>query len=292
MKLTINFCIFILLSNSFFVAFTNSKNDSKALSKDIVLIAVTNRSLKEVGTYPWTRDKYANLIEVVYSYYKPKVFFHSFIHDLPSREHPKGDNILAKTLKGKKNLLLAATMGGKQTEPAPHISASISKVHLDLTPPSSIGGLFPISKLSNTGAIMAITTKIPAYDEYYNHLPTLFKIKNKYYTSVSVIAACKYLNLDFKNLTFTKEKIISKNQSFEINQYGFFEVNFNGSFQEFDYIDVLNKKVNQTMLKDKIVIFSSKATGWTTSLPTKKSLQLNDIYLTAYGIQTILDQLR
>jgi CHASE2 domain-containing sensor protein len=262
------------------------------ISKDIVIISVTDKTISTIGTFPWTRDKYAKLINATYSHYKPSVFFNSFMHDLPSKEFPKGDKELALSIIGKKNLLLCGTMGGKQKSPLPHFSSHIIEVEKNLIVPTSIGGIFPMESLTKNGGTMALSSKIPQENEYYNTLPSLFKVSDKYYTSVSVIASCKYLGINYKELKFKKNKIQFKNKAIKTDENCFFEVDFNGKFNEYDYLEILNKKVPVRNLKNKIIIFSSKATGWTTTFPTKKSLRLNDIYLTAYGIQTIINTLR
>ena len=285
MKNILKFAIVISI-----ISFTNINANN--VSKDIVIISVSDSTLSTIGTFPWTRDKYANLINVAYSHYKPSVFFHSFMHDLPSKENPEGDNKLFESIKGKENLLLCGTMGGSQKKPLPHFDSSITNVAKGLVLPESVGGIFPMSILTINGGTMALSSKFPDANEYYNDLPSLFKVSNKYYTSVSFIAPCLYLGIKYKDLSFNKNNITFKNKTIKTNKFSFFNVSFQGVFEEFDYIEIINKKIPKDKLKGKIIIFSSRVTGWTSTFPTKKSLRLNDINLTAYGIQTVLDQLR
>jgi EAL domain-containing protein (putative c-di-GMP-specific phosphodiesterase class I)/CHASE2 domain-containing sensor protein len=72
-------------------------------SGDIVLVAVDEKALREIGRWPWPRSRYADLIEALDAA-KPK----RQVHDLmfPEKSEPAEDRRLAQALKNSRNVVL------------------------------------------------------------------------------------------------------------------------------------------------------------------------------------------
>ena len=72
-------------------------------SGDIVLVAVDEKALREVGRWPWPRSRYADLIEALDAA-KPK----RQVHDLmfPEKSEPAEDRRLAQALENSRNVVL------------------------------------------------------------------------------------------------------------------------------------------------------------------------------------------
>jgi len=93
----------------------NSLHKHKA-SGDIVLVTFDDKSLKEVGRWPWPRSKYAEIVDKLSAAGTDRIFF-DLVMDTPTTS--KDDGILEEALKRSGNVTIAAlpTSGTDTTGP-------------------------------------------------------------------------------------------------------------------------------------------------------------------------------
>lgn len=80
---------------------------AKQAPDDVIILAIDEASLEEVGTFPWTRDVYARLIDKLVSYGAKAVAFD--IMFLTPSNLPEADAILEKTLAAHPDKVLIAS---------------------------------------------------------------------------------------------------------------------------------------------------------------------------------------
>ena len=74
---------------------------------DIAIIAFDEKSIAELGRYPWSRDSYAKLIDKLAAAKAKVVVFDAFF---PERVNAKNDQLFAEAVKRAGNVVLAAAL--------------------------------------------------------------------------------------------------------------------------------------------------------------------------------------
>ena len=80
--------IFELKSYNFLVKMTTQ--NAKA-SDDIMLIVIDDKSLHELGRWPWKRSRYEQIFEYITNHTKAKQIGYDAIIVAPDTEHPEAD---------------------------------------------------------------------------------------------------------------------------------------------------------------------------------------------------------
>ncbi len=94
----------------------NSLHKHKA-SGDIVLVTFDDKSLKEVGRWPWPRSKYAEMIDKLSAAGADRIFF-DLVMDTPTTS--KDDGILEEALKRSGNVTIAGAADFRHRHDGPN----------------------------------------------------------------------------------------------------------------------------------------------------------------------------
>ncbi len=202
---------------------------------DIIIIAVDDKSLTEVGQWPWPRRVHGQLLEILKEA-QPRLASWDINFFETSWLGADDDKVFAQALKNTPSIL---TMQGVSLEGRPNQIFETDFL------------LQPIDVLKNEAIALGHINTLVDDDGVLRKIPLYIKYQDIYLPSLS-LAAYGYLN----NL----EVVQQTNPQSVLNQLGLKEnnlrINFVGSPGKFSFVsynDVLNKKINPAFFKDKIV---------------------------------------
>jgi adenylate cyclase len=110
---------------------------------------------------------------------------------------------------------------------------------------------------------------MPDPDGVIRKIPAVFKFRDELYAPLSLIAACAYLNQDISDISvdisqFGIDSVRMGSLLIPTDEYGNLIVNYRGGPKTFPHIsitDILQGKIPDSALKDKIVLVGATATG-------------------------------
>ncbi len=282
---------------------------TKGLRKDVVIFGFDEKSLADLGRFPWKRSVYAKFLENVNKSKKRRPT--GVLIDVLFTEHSQDkreDAILANALKKyRKNTVI--DMFADVSNQVPNMSKEI-KERLKLIEPLGIPAKDnfpqfvnvvtpPIKEIIESGVIIAPATSLYGLnpklaakeaDKVARRFAMVVKINNRYYPSTVLWLAMLYYkvglndvivnmgkNIILKNATIPKTKTSPERKEdiiIPIDSQGALTINFYGrpgTFQVRPFSDVVNGKISKRFFKNKIVLVGVYAEG------------LQDIHQTPYG---------
>ncbi len=282
---------------------------AKGLRKDVVIFGFDEKSLAELGRFPWKRSVYAKFLENANKSKKRRPT--GVLIDVLFTEHSqdkKEDQILAEALrKYKSNTVI--DMFADVSNQVPNVSEEI-KERLKLIEPLGIPAKDnfpqfvnvvtpPIKEIIKSGVIIAPATSLYGLnprlaskeaDKVARRFALVVKINGRYYPSTVLWLAMLYYkvglndvvvnmgkNIILKNATIPKTKTSPERKEdivIPIDSQGALTINFYGrpgTFQVRPFSDVVNGKISKRFFKKKIVLVGVYAEG------------LQDIHQTPYG---------
>ncbi len=249
-------------------------------SGDVVIIEIDDKSLNEIGRWPWARSVHADLLEVLRS---AKVDWTVFDILFPELDHtqPNSDAKLAQAIEVSGNVLLALyfeTFGqqGVVVEGLPHPlfsegAAGMGHIHLES---------------DADGVVRTVYLKEGVGEAYWPHLSLATLTRALEDTPINGVSRRSLAN----HLPGARPS-----QSEGSGGIGLFRDYYNHlpmpasdqGFRFFSYSDVLNKKVDLSLLKDKIVYIGATATGLGDILTTPAG-EMAGVELNAWLLEALM----
>lgn len=253
-------------------------------SDDIVIVDIDEKSLKELGQWPWERDKIANILtnlsslgagiiglDIVFSEAdktNPKRLAKEY--NLKIENLPDYDLILAQTIGTTPTILgYVFDFDLQNRAEAPQIPAIFiekSKPNREFLP-VAIGVLTNIQLIQSAGYSSGYMNNIPDETGIIRSVPLLIKYEQQLYPSLSfeiyriattskkVVAT--YSDAGIQNIRVGKQNIAS-------DRFGRLYLNFRGPFRSYNYIsavDVYNNSIERKYIEGKIVLIGTSAYG-------------------------------
>jgi len=261
------------------------------LSDDITLVYITDQTVKQIGSFPLTRDRYAAFIDAVYGGYAPKCVYIDLLITTPSRETPEGDRDLAESVKGKRNLAFCSAVG---KSPVNHSRYSGSSVTISGEPAAvkSQGGHFPLPELASNGALAVISSIFPNHKGLMDSFPTVLDIAGHLYLSTPLLLSVLHLDIPRSSLSGSARALTVQGRSITVDGKGQFAVDFGHSFGTCTYDDVLSKRAPGDLIDGKIVMLGVVYTGAGDFLATPAGPRVQGTEYAAHATQTLVDLLR
>lgn len=208
-------------------------------SKDIALIVIDEKSIKELGRFPWTRKHYSNLIEIVTEGGAKALLFDAFF---PEKESLKADKAFATSVKRSGVVTLAVVLefskDGKTTnliENLPELQGSAKNIsHINMTPDE---------------------------DGVVRWTPLLLSYKDRVYPSLSLVAAKEAIEAD--SVDVDDYEIRLGNVSIPVNSSYRMLINYSGheTYKRYSFSDVLRGRISKDELRGKILFVGATAIG-------------------------------
>jgi adenylate cyclase len=253
-------------------------------SDDIVIVDIDERSIKELGQWPWERDKLAQILtnlaskqagiiglDIVFSEEdktSPSKF--ALTWGIDRQNLPNYDLILSNTVANTPTILgYVFDFDTQNTNEAPQIPAIFIEKGKQTKEflPTAQGVLTNLAVIQENGYSSGYMNNIPDDSGIIRSVPLLIKYEEQVYPSLAFemyrIASnskkviVKYGENGIENISLKKHPITT-------DRFGRLHVNFRGPFKSYRYIsavDIYNDIVDQKSLEGKFVLIGTSAYG-------------------------------
>jgi len=253
-------------------------------SEDIIIVDIDERSIKELGQWPWERDKVAQVLtnltnsgvgiiglDIVFSEAdktSPAKFSKKW--GLEDKGLPDYDLILSNTVANTPTILgYVFDFNAHNTNDAPQIPAIFiekSKPQREFLPLAN-GVLTNLEIIQDSGYSSGYMNNIPDESGIIRSVPLMIKYDNQAYPSLAfemyrIASDAKKVIVQYDQNGV--EKIRLKKHSISTDRFGRLYVNFRGPFKSYRYIsavDIYNNTFDQKSLEGKFVLIGTSAYG-------------------------------
>ena len=231
----------------------------KPASREIVIVAVDDKSIAEIGVWPWRRSVHADLLAHL-QHSKAVAFDISFMGTRHGYEQE--NEIFANAIHNHGRVILAnyfSAAGNLPNNPEPEFvqaAKGLGFININIDPDGLVRRV-PLQKVQNDGST--------AY----------------------------HLSLAMLNVGGEQELVKQTLQKTGNRDAAIPFIGSPGHFQILSYADVLNQRVPDTFFKDKYVIIGVWGSGLGDQFPTptsSKSLHMSGVEILANSLQASLDQ--
>jgi adenylate cyclase len=284
-------------------------NKAKGLRNDVVIFGFDEKSLAELGRYPWNRTVYAKFLSNLNAEEenKPRGVLIDVLFTEDSQDKTE-DRVLAQSLKtyGENTVI---DLFADTSSQIPSVGESVQKridsiIYMGIPSNDSYEQYInvitpPIMELIDSGVTIGPATALPGMnarlatkgaDKITRRFAMVVKINDRYYPSTVLLLAMLYYNVQLDNVVVNMgENIILRDATIPssdagpgrvqdviipIDEQGTLLINFygrQGSFQVRSFSDVVEGRVSSRYFRDKIVLVGVYAEG------------LQDIHQVPYG---------
>ena len=255
----------------------------KSTFDEVVIIDIDEKSIGEIGQFPWRRDIFANLIQKLNQYGVSVITFDVFFSE-DDKQNPKKIleefNIKNDTVLDSDQKLLESIQSSNVVLP---VLGDISKYNKDnpSKPKTNIvskGGdpsdyiysfknkITSLEKFNNAAKGVGTISYLDSSDAVLRSLPIFLKIENDIWPALS-LETLRVLH-DHKSILINSDEaginlIKTRKYQIEPDRNAIVHINYK-KFDKENYIsavDVLNQNINANKLRDKIAIVGSSAQG-------------------------------
>jgi len=247
---------------------------------EVAIVAIDEKSLSELGRWPWSRAQIARLVHSLKAYEVKAVGF-----DVVFAE-PEGeaDKILAQAIAQANNVTLGYFFHTSKRDMG-HMKKEDIEAGLELIGNSQYP-LVQVKKNPDEGNLIQAYAAVPSIeliaqeavnsgffnafpdsDGVIRSAPLVIKCGENFYFPLSIALILQYLDNPPIKLTLSEigvENIVIENLRIPTDEAGRMLINYLGparTFPHYSATDVINRKIAPNLLKDRIVIVGATATG-------------------------------
>lgn len=261
----------------------NFRGPEKA-SDDIVIIDIDERSIKELGQWPWERDKFAQILtnlsqngagiiglDIVFAEAdktSPSKF--ASMWQLDTKNLPDYDLILSQAVANTPTILgYVFDFDADNTHDAPAVPAIFiekNKPHNEFLPKAR-GVLTNLEIIQKSGYSSGYMNNIPDETGIIRSVPLVIKYQEQVYPSLAFEMYRIATNSQKVILQYGQtgiENISLRQQHIKTDRFGRVHLNFRGPFKSYRYIsavDVYNNTLEKGVLDGKFVLIGTSAYG-------------------------------
>ncbi len=269
---------------------------------DITLVTIDDKSMEQIGYWPWDNEVLASLIYQISSG-GPKVIG----LDLPLNKKLLSDSAALHTLtlvvRQAKNVILPVKFGLEQgpqfAEPVPPsvIKSSYftydSFIKLKARPPLLAKQItYPEASLVKASADLGFTNSEADRDQKTRKEPLIINYADNYYPALSFQVAKRFLAISPTDVRIEPGDVIHlKDISIPIDGQGKMLINYNGSsglFPSFSAVDILKQKTEPSQFKNKVVLIGLTAAGISPQVNTPFTYGMPSLEKTAQVVENII----
>lgn len=269
---------------------------------DITIVTIDDKSLDQVGYWPWENDMLASLIYQI-SNGGPKVIG----LDIPLNKKLLSDSPSLQTLtlvvKKAGNVILPLKFGlaeGPQfADPVPPAVMRSSYftydsfIKLKSKPPLSAKDIsYPEPNLAKASADLGFINTEVDRDQKTRNEPLIINYGDNYYPALAVQVAKRFLQIPSSDVKIDPgNKVQLKDLDIPIDNQGRMLINYNGPaglFQTYSAVDILKQKVEPSQFKNKIVLIGLSASGLAPAVNTPFVFGLPEVEKTAQVVENII----
>ncbi len=272
-------CLFILLYllNVPFLEMLESKlydyrfkiRGAIAPPEEVVIAAIDEKSIEQLGRWPWPRNKMAELVEKL-SEAGAEVIFLDIIYS----EKEVHDNKLALAIDNAGNVILpivfdCGQQGNWQNTGLPDIFGFHSVINPErfssYAPIEGKGILCPVAGLMNSAMGLSHINMFPDADGTIRWESLAIYYNNVFYPSAALNAAAYYLGVPREAMALKATEGVQLGKRFvQTDQWGRILINYYGpgqTFKHYSISDILQNKVARRELEGRIVLVGPTAVG-------------------------------
>ncbi|OGC77585.1 MAG: hypothetical protein A2145_05640 [candidate division Zixibacteria bacterium RBG_16_40_9] len=269
---------------------------------DITIVTIDDKSLEQVGYWPWESDMLASLIYQISSG-GPKVIG----LDIPLNKKLLSDSASLHTLtlvvRKAGNVILPMKFGlaeGPQfADPVPPAVMKSSYftydsfIQLKSKPPLLAKDIsYPELSLAKASADLGfINTEIDR-DQKTRKEPLIINYGDNYYPALAIQVAKKFLQINSSDVKIDPGNAVQlKNVTIPIDNRGRMLINYNGPaglFQTYSAVDILKQKIDPAQFKNKVVLIGLTASGISPQVNTPFTFGLPSVEKTAQVVENII----
>jgi len=318
----ISFSYLYLKEYQFFAPFNKKVADlvflvrgEKASSKDIVIVDIDEKSLREVGQWPWQRFKVARLVDILTQSGAAiigfDIVFSEKDNSSPKRvleelnikysNPPDFDEILAKSIENSPSIL-GYIFEFEESKVKKSEAPNVPAIFIERNKPDSnflieaqnVTPNIPI--IQESGYSSGFFNTIPDGDGVVRSIPLLAKYDDSIYPSlvleiVRVLTDTNRVEIIYSDAGVTEIKL--EELTIPTDRFGRLIVNFRGVAKRYTYIpavDILNKNFKQDQIDGKIVLIGTSASGLLDLRATPFDSTFPGIEIHANALDNIINQ--
>jgi CHASE2 domain-containing sensor protein len=263
---------------------------SRCLAEDITIITINKQTVERIGPYPFPRDRYADFIESIYSNYSPGCVYFNLLISQYREGTPESDSRLFDAVYGKPNLFFSAMTADAEAEHGPYEGSRFDGISSKRVWEAG-GAVFPLKEITRGGAYASISDVRSNKRGFVEMMPTVILINGHVYLSTPLFLTAAYLKVD-PNTLITKEGLALGNNTVKTDQSGWFEIDFDHTFNKYSYQQVLNKEVKKDQINGRIVLVGIDFPELEGYLKTGRNRSMAGVEVIANAVQTLIDRLR
>ncbi len=244
-------------------------------SEDIAVIAVDEKSLEQIGNWPWSRSIHAEIIDRLDSV-DPRVIAFDVLFIEPDSRFIDGDSIFANTIRD----------NGRVVLPALHVRSELPSNYLELQP--------PIPMLKESSAQLAHVDAEIDYDGLVRSVFLRAGVGESNLSALGVAAleVARGRKLDVLPGVTSKFRPHRSAGAWVRDNHVLLSLNnAQNSFKTYSYADVINNNLVLEKLKGKIIFIGVTAAGIGTNLPvasTKEHELISSVFYHASVANALL----
>lgn len=253
-------------------------------SKDIVIVDIDERSIKELGQWPWERDKFARILTHLSNYGAGiiglDIVFAEADKTSPNRlakkwnidkkDLPDYDLILSQVIASTPTVLgYVFDFDANNTKDAPLIPAIFiekNKPNREFLPLAH-GVLTNLDVIQKNSYSSGYMNNIPDPTGVIRSVPLLIKYDDQVYPSLAfemyrIALGARKVTVTYSNAGL--ENVQVGEQEIKTDRFGRLYLNFRGPFKSYTYIsavDIYNNTVDKKILEGKFVLIGTSAYG-------------------------------
>ncbi len=281
-------------------------------SSNIVIIDIDEKSIKELGQWPWERDKISQILtnlsnngagiiglDIMFSEAdktSPKQFAKKW--GFNPTNMPDFDKILANTIHNTPTILgFLFYFDIKNQNIAPDIPTLLieKKKKYGEFLPISKGVLTNIDTIQNAGYSSGFINSLPDDSGIIRSIPLLIKYDDSIYPALSLEMYRLAINANKIITTYSQAGISNISLSKHIvptDRFGKLYINFKGPARSYKYIsaiDIYNNTINKSMLENKFILIGTSASGLMDLRATPMDSVIAGVEIHANAIDNLLN---
>ncbi len=237
------------------------------VSDDIVIAAIDNRSITEIGRWPWERRVIAKIVDKI-----AKSGARVIAIDVLYSERTQDDELLIKALDNGKTVLATSFSFDEENEKTELYDAIRDKNVYSLVnesyphdTPEAIGTIRPFDELARRVRYLGHINMFPDIDGTVRKEFTAIKYRNRYLPSMALQAFKLYKGVsDDEVILIPGKSLLLRDMEIPLDINSGFLINYKaaeGSFKRISMADIYYDRVKKEELKDKIVLIGATALG-------------------------------
>ena len=253
-------------------------------SEDIVIIDIDEKSIKELGQWPWERDKFAQVLtnlankgagiiglDIVFSEAdktSPKAFAKKW--DINLSELPDYDLILSQTVAQTPTILgYVFDFDKENTKDAPQVPAIFIEKNKNFGEflPQAKGVVPNLAIIQEAGYSSGYMNNIPDETGIIRSVPLMIRYDGMLYPSLAFEMYRIAMNANKVALSYSQggiDTITLADTDISSDRFARLHLNFRGPFKSYKYIsiiDVYNNSVKQEDIEGKFILIGTSAYG-------------------------------